>query len=65
MFGALFSWSINTKRHTVEFPLDYRLPFMLLSVCLIVILVMSVLLPQRINGAKQIADEKLKLSNDL
>ena len=64
MFGALFAWSINTKKHTVRFPADYRLPFMVLALCILVILVISIFLPDSINRAKQAVIKNSDQSED-
>ena len=64
MFGALFAWAINTKTHKVQFPADYRLPFMVLALCILVILVISIFLPVSINKAKQISSSDVSEDDD-
>ncbi|XP_066933283.1 uncharacterized protein [Clytia hemisphaerica] len=64
LFGSMFSWSINAEEHKVFFPIDYRLPFMVLSAFILVIFTMSFFLPRRINSAKlSYTNNKLEMSD--
>eukprot|EP00111_Clytia_hemisphaerica_P021519 TCONS_00063289-protein len=56
MFGALFSWAIDSQQHQIIFPIDYRLPFLIIAFVIFGILALTLLLPLSINGAKSVKD---------
>ena len=57
MFGALFSWAIDGQKHKVVFPIDYRLPFLIIAIVIFGILALTLLLPSSINGAKPVVED--------
>ena len=59
--GSLFSWAISEVEEGRKFPLDYRFPFMILSMIVVLILLLSYFLPKSINIPKAAAE---KLARD-
>jgi len=64
LFGSLFAWAINDERHKVVFPLDYRLPFFIITLFLLLILLLSLMLPKRVNEPKQVVTTGTAISDD-
>lgn len=57
LFGSLFAWSINDEKHDIKFPLDFRLPFFIIGLFILLIFALSFLLPERINGSKAMSEK--------